>query len=64
MSKYFVVNDIKVASIMAKLLDIDFYAFYSATAGRDIYTFPRVKDIGKIYGRALKIVEDMKKELA
>ena len=49
---------------MAKLLDIDFYAFYSATAGRDIYTFPRVKDIGEIYGRALKIVEDMKKELA
>lgn len=60
MSKYFVVNDIMVASMMAKLLDMDFYAFYSATAGRDVYTFQRVDVIGKIYGRALKIVEDMK----
>ena len=58
-SNYFVVNDIRVASIMSKLLGVDFYAFYSEKMGKDVYTFPRTENIEKIYGRAIKIAKDL-----
>ena len=41
-SKYFVVNDIKIASIMSALLNKKFYRFTN-DKGKEIYTFERIK---------------------
>lgn len=57
-SKYFVVEDIKVASIMASLLGEDYFKFNNA--GKEVYTFQRTKNIGKIYGHALVILKNLK----
>lgn len=57
-SKYFVVNDIKVASVMGTLLGKDYYKFTN-DEGKEVYTFIRSKNIGKIYGHALTIIQNL-----
>ena len=57
MSKYFVVDDIKVATLMKGILGIDYYKFNDD--GKEIYTFPRVDGISRAYGQALTIIENL-----
>ncbi|MEO2603023.1 hypothetical protein [Clostridium butyricum] len=57
MSKYFVVNDIKVATLMKGILGIDYYKYNNN--GREQYTFPRVDGINKAYAQALTIIENL-----
>ena len=57
MSKYFVVDDIKVATLMKCILGIDYYKFNDD--GKERYTFPRVDGISRAYGQALTIIENL-----
>lgn len=57
MSKYFVVNDIKVASVMSALLNENYYKYNNG--GREVYTFKRTNDITNIYKNAMTIVENL-----
>ena len=57
MSKYFVVDDIKVATLMKGILGIDYYKFNDD--GKERYTFPRVEGISRAYGQALTIIENL-----
>ena len=57
MSKYFVVDYIKVATLMKGILGIDYYKFNDD--GKERYTFPRVDGISKAYGQALTIIENL-----
>ena len=59
MSKYFVVNDLKVADIMSVMLNERYYKFYNAKLGHDVYTFIKRKDIDIAYGKAKTIVESL-----
>ena len=58
MSKYFVVNDIKVASIMATLLNQNYYKFTNKQ-GQEVYTFNRTENINQIYGHAMTILNSL-----
>ena len=57
MSKYFVVDDIKVASVMATLLNKQYYKY--TNNGKEVYTFERTDNINKIYGHAMRIVNNL-----
>ncbi|WP_205449719.1 hypothetical protein [Clostridium botulinum] len=57
MSKYFVVNDIKVASVMAALLNENYYKYNNG--GREVYTFKRTSNISSIYAKAMTIIENL-----
>ncbi len=57
-SKYFVVNDIKIASIMSALLNKKFYRFTN-DKGKEIYTFERIPNINHVYGNAKTIAENL-----
>ena len=57
MSKYFVVDDIKVATLMKGILGIHYYKFNDD--GKERYTFPRVDGISRAYGPALTIIENL-----
>lgn len=58
MSKYFVVDDIKVASFMSMLLNVDYYTYNNN--GKEQYTFERTPNINKAYGNAMRIVNSLK----
>lgn len=57
MKKYFVVDDLKVANVMRSLLNINYYIFDDADKKR--YTFERIEGIEKIYGQAIRILENL-----
>ena len=57
MSKYFVVDDIKVATLMKGILGIDYYKFNDD--GKERYSVPRVDGISRAYGQALTIIENL-----
>ena len=57
MSKYFIVDDIKVATLMKCILGIDYYKFNDN--GKEKYTFPKVDGISRAYGQALTIIENL-----
>ena len=57
MSKYFIVDDIKVATLMKGILNLDYYKFNDD--GKEKYTFPKVKGISRAYGQALTIIENL-----
>ena len=59
MSKYFVVNDLKVAEIMSVMLNERYYKFYNAKLGHDVYTFKKRENIDIAYGKAKTIVENL-----
>ncbi|WP_252246972.1 hypothetical protein [Clostridium sp. ZBS4] len=57
MSKYFVVNDIKVATLMKSMLNMDYYKYNNN--GKVIYTFERTDNIGTVYAKAMTIIENL-----
>ena len=57
MSKYFIVDDIKVATLMKGILNVDYYKFNDN--GKEKYTFPKVDGISRAYGQALTIIENL-----
>lgn len=57
MNKYFIVDDRKIADTMRLISDVNYYSFFDKTKGREVYTFERVKDINRIYGKAMTIAE-------
>lgn len=59
MSKYFVVDDVRVADIMSVMLNERYYKFYNAKLGHDVYTFLKRENIDIAYGKAKTIVESL-----
>ena len=57
MSKYFIVDDIKVATLIKGMLGVDYYKFNDN--GKEKYTFPKVEGISRAYGQALTIIENL-----
>ena len=57
MSKYFIVDDIKVATLIKGMLGVDYYKFNDN--GKEKYTFPKVDGISRDYGQALTIIENL-----
>ena len=57
MSKYFVVNDIKVATLMKGMLNMDYHKYNNN--GKEVYTFKRVDGITHIYAKAMTIIENL-----
>ena len=59
MSKYFVVNDVRVADIMSVMLNERYYIFDNEKLGRKVYTFIKRKDIDIAYGKAMNMVKNL-----
>lgn len=55
MSKYFVVENFKIAEIMRMLLEESYCTFEQD--GKTKYTFKRTKNINVVYGKAKTIME-------
>lgn len=56
MSKYFILEDKKLAEVMQILLE-EGYCTFSDNDGVERYTFKRRSDINRIYGKAKTILE-------
>lgn len=59
-NKYFVVDDIKIATLMKSMLGEDYYKFKdNKDTTKTIYSFKYVEGINRAYGQAKTILENL-----
>lgn len=59
MSKFFVVDNYRVAVCMKALLNMDYKTYHDED--KDRYSFIKTSNINFIYGQAKRIIEDIEK---